>query len=750
MSSERHWTGVWISSGEDGPAAPLLRGEVIVPPGTVRGVLHVAGLGLHVTTLDGVRVTGAELESGTRAFDRRIPYSSYPVRPTPGPAVIGVELGRGFYAMTTPNVWGWHEAPWRGLRMARVDLELFDADDAVIDVIGSDLTWRWASGGTRVDSFYEGETFDARAEPQGWDVVGFDASSWLPVHPATPPPGVLEQRRRPPIEVQASHPPLRWLGGDGAPWIADFGTQLSGWVRVEIPDAAPGTRITLRYAETVADGRVVAENEHVFSDRFATDEFVLSEQRRHWQPRFSYQGFRFVQVEGIRDPSEIVMTAQHAHAAVAEVSRFSCSDEVLTWIDRAMRLTVRNNLHHQPTDTPLYEKNGWLGDAQVALEAMLHQFDLQTFMSGWAEDVADTEDGAGRLACIAPTPGWGYLQAPEWTTLYPYLLSRLRTWYGDEALPPGCRQVVVRHLEHELSQLEGGLATGTLGDYLAPGSMGTPPADDLRIAASCYLVRGLRLGAELVADDDDLAPAARRFRAAADELAERINDTFLDREESCYRSEREPSYRATSSILPLAFGITPADDVPAVVERLAAELRARGDRHDSGCLGLSELFEVLSVHGHADLAVAVASGRSAPSWGAWMDAGATTMWEMWGPAQRSLDHYFMGAMARWLYERVAGVRMTASRWSAFDVDPVARGDLEHASFFLDGPHGELGASWTREDDGLRLRVIVPPQTTATIHLRGREPLEVGPGEWDLTEDPGDDAPQDARAVARVR
>lgn len=734
MTSGRTWSGVWIGSGEDGAAAPLLRGEIAVPDGVVRGVVHVAGLGSHRTTLDGAPVTDARLESGTAAFDRRIPFSSYPVALDPGPAVIGVELGRGFFAMTTPNVWGWHEAPWRGLRMARVDVELIDAVGALVATVGSDVTWRWQTGGTRFDSLYEGETFDAGAVRHGWDEPGFDATDWHPVALLDPPPGELVPRQHPPIRVTGSRPPVRVTGGAGSPLVADFGTQLSGWVRVGLPRVAPGTRVRIRYAEEADAAGVRVHNEHVHTERFATDELVVDDRTRVWEPRFSYQGFRYVQIDGVDDPADVELLAQHAHSDVAEVSTFACSDEVLTWIDRAMRLTVRNNLHHIPTDTPLYEKNGWLGDVHVALEAMLHQFDLATLLATWAGDIADTQTETGQLAVIAPTPGWGYMRAPEWTTVYPTLLARMHAWYGADAVPTGFADPLVRFLDHELDQVgEDGLVEGVLGDYLAPGSVGTPPQDDLRIASSCYLVRGLTQAADLLEDDRSRAADVTRFREAAQTMTRAINDTFLDEGEDCYRSEREPRYRQTSNILPLAFGLTPEPTVPRVVDRLVREIRAHGGRHDAGCLGLSELFEVLTAHGHADLALEVATGRVAPSWGAWMDDGATTMLEMWGPERRSLDHFFMGAMARWLYERVAGVRMTGPRWTRFDVEPAVRGDLEHASFWFRGPRGELGAAWSQESDGLRLQVRVPPGTTATIRLRDREPFEVGPGEWDLLE-----------------
>lgn len=738
MTGPVDWSARWVTSGEDGPVAPLLRGELDVPAGVVRAVVHVAGLGLHRTTLNGEPVSDARLESGFTAYDRRVIHSSYPVVLGPGRAVVGVELGRGFYAMTTPNVWGWHTPPWRGLRMARVQMELFDADDEQLAVLGSDTSWRWAPGGTLSDSLYEGETFDARAEPPGWDRPGFNASGWSPVLLAEPPTDTLVAQQHEPVRVVDSRPPTRWTRA-GDRLIADFGTQLAGWVRVALPGAAPGTRVRLRFGERAGGDGVVAENEHVYAARLDTDEFVVGEHTRSWEPRFSYKGFRYVEVEGVTDFDQVELLARHAHNDVATVSRFSCSDEVLTWIDQAMRLTVRNNLHHLPTDTPVYEKNGWTGDVHVALETMLHQYDLRALLTKWLDDIADSQTTDGQLPVIVPTPGWGLIEAPEWTTLYVHLLDRLDTWYDVPDLVPRHLPGVLAHLDRELGRLDAsGLATGVLGDYLAPGSTGTPEDDDPRMAASCYLVRALRTAAALVERSGGDTTRGDSLRRSADRLADAVNDTFLDRERGWYQSPT--SYRQTANILPLAFGITPSEHVAVVVDGLVTSLAEHGNRHDAGALGLSELFGVLTRASRADMALAVATGRTAPSWGAWRDAGETTLLEMWNPVSRSRNHFFMGAMTCWLYEDVAGVRMLGPQWSSFQVDPAARGDLEHAAFFLDGPRGELGASWHQYGTVLRLEVVVPPRTTARIHLPGQRSFTVGTGRWQYSVDRGAERP----------
>ena len=520
------WRGAWISSGDDDPAAPLLRRLFDVPVGVVAGRLHVAGLGLHRTTLNGEPVSDARLESGLTAYDRSVIFSSYRVALTTGPAVLGVELGRGFYTMSTPNVWRWEQAPWRSVRKALVQLELLDSDEDVVATVCSDEHWRWAAGPTVFDSYYEGETYDARLAQQGWDTAGFDDASWAPVQIVDPPTGRLIPQHHEPVRVVDDLEVVAWSGDAGRPLVADFGRTIAGWVKISTAGLPGGTTIDLQYGEQLdSTGAVEATSEHVFSDRFNRDRLVVGERPVSWEPRFSYTGFRYVQVSGVDDRSMITLTGRHAHNDVATISTFSCSDPVLSWIDAAMRLTVLNNLHHLPTDTPVYEKNGWTGDAQVAAEAMLGQLDLERLLVKWLDDMADSQLPSGLIPVIIPSPGWGYEElapAPEWTTLYPYLLDRLIHWYDRDDLADRHLGPVLRYLDHELGRVEGdGLTSGVLGDYLTPGSDGTPPADDLRIAASCYLYRALRLTADLVERTGWRSPSSLhaepvlRLRAAA-------------------------------------------------------------------------------------------------------------------------------------------------------------------------------------------------------------------------------------------
>jgi alpha-L-rhamnosidase len=82
---------------------------------------------------------------------------------------------------------------------------------------------------------------------------------------------------------------------------------------------------------------------------------------------------------------------------VPRIGEFACEDKLLTWIDAAALRTFLNNLHGVPTDTPVYEKNGWTADAHLVTEAVLHHLDLRPTLRKWLDDHVDARDADGMV-----------------------------------------------------------------------------------------------------------------------------------------------------------------------------------------------------------------------------------------------------------------------------------------------------------------------------------------------------------------
>jgi alpha-L-rhamnosidase len=721
--------GPW-GSGAQVPAevrpAPLLRREFTVGKPVRRARLYISGLAYYDAEINGRRVGRQVLDPGFTAYDETVLYAVHDVTDlvTPGANAVGVTLGRGFYGMTTPNVWNWHTPPWHGEPRLLAQLEI-EHPDGARTTVATDGDWRLAEGPTRSDCLYAGETYDARAHPAGWTEPGFDDAAWSRPGRQEPPGGTLRAQPHDAIQVTDTVRPVA-VTAHGDDWIVDMGRTLAGWTRLSVR-APAGTTVRLVHGEKLkADGSVHAETGHV-PGRFQTDEYVCAGggSAEVWEPKFSYKGFRYVQISGLPakpDPDDVL--GRVVRTPVDDTGTFRCSEPFYEQLERAMRRTVQNNLHGIPTDTPMYEKNGWTGDAQVGAPVMTYALGVHRMLAKWLDDIRDSQNAAGQLPVIVPSGGWGYGDlgpSPEWTTVYPFLVREMYRVYGDERVVRDHLPTLTRYLDWELDRLVDGLAVTALGDYLPPGYGGNPP-EDTRLTATAYLHRALTDTAAMagLAGEDGTRD---RYLAAADGLKDALNAEFLA-PEGHYRTAKDPGYRQTNNCVPLAFGLVPPGARASVTASLLADVVERGNHLNTGALGTSVLLRALTAEGHGDVAHAIATQRTYPSWGYWFDNGADTMWEMWQLDSRSRDHYFQGTVVQWLYENVAGLRPGDAGYRTFAVRPDARTGVDWARTELHTVRGPAAVSWSRIDGTVRLAVRVPVGSTAEVHVPSGSPADV--------------------------
>lgn len=715
--------GPWGSQGEvvvERPA-PVLRREFRLDKPVTDARLYISGLAYYDAELNRRHVGGQVLDPGFTDYDDTVLYATHDVTRllSRGANEIRVTLGRGFYGLTTPNVWNWHRAPWHGEPRLLAQLVVRHPDGSST-TIASDAGWQVADSPTVSDSIYAGETYDARQTPV-----------WRPVTALDPPRGTLRAQQHEPIEVTESVTPASITPLPDGSYVADMGRTMAGWTRLTVT-APAGTIVSLQHGERLnADGSVLGSNGHV-PGRHQLDEYICAGTGTEvWEPRFSYKGFRYVQVRGL--PQAPGLLGRVVHSAVPDAGTFECSEPFFEQLEKGMRRTVRNNLHGIPTDTPMFEKNGWTGDAQLGTPVMAFALGMQRFFTKWLGDLADSQNEAGQLPVIVPSGGWGYRQlapSPEWTTVYPFVLREMYRVYGDDRVAAEHWPALVRYLDWEIARLQNGLAITALGDWLPPGYDGGIPPEDTRLTATCYLYRALVTTAEL----GDLLGHATRYRQVAAGCRDALNAAFL--RGGAYHTDKDPGYRQTSNALPLAFGLVPDGAVAGVVDSLVADIRERGNHLNTGALGTSVLLPVLTAHGHADVAHAVATQRTEPGWGYWFDNDADTMWEMWPLNSRSRDHYFLGTVVQWLYENVAGLRPGDGGYERFVVRPDARVGVSRAATSIETVRGRVAAEWRQTGRALTLTVEVPFGATAEVHVPSEGKAHAPDGARFLRAEPG--------------
>lgn len=687
---------------------PVFRRTLVLDAPATTATLAASVLGTGVVRVNGVRVGEGMLEPAVTDYDRTVLFRTHDVAHLlrAGENEITIEAGRERYAARGGDVWGWHLAPWSREPVALLRLAVSHPDGSTT-VVGTDAQWS-AEEGPVVERLFRGEDWTLGARPVG-----------APALEVSAPRGELTAADVPPVRAGAPLPPIVVEPQPDGSIVYDFGSVMVGRIRADVR-GRPGAVVTVRAGEQrAADGAVVCDNFLVAGEtQLDTLTFAPGgEAQVTWEPQFGYRGFRWLQV-GTADGAEVAdVRAVPLYSDLEVVGELTASDPVLEWIDTATARTFRNNLHGIPTDTPIYEKNGWTADAHLATEGLLHHFDLRQAFGKWMRDHADAQASDGSMPQIIPTPGWGRASDPTWSSSAVFIPWYLYREYGDPAILRSAAPMIRRFADQVLRVSRGGVWPGrTWGDWLAPDQMVGP--EGMSPVGTAMTVALLRRTADVlgVLGEADAAVYAR----AADGVAAAYHETWFDPATGGYRVPGV-AYRQVLDILPLAFGITPPGLVAGVRARLVEDIENRTDGHlDTGAVGVRHLLPVLEDAGRDDLAITVLTRRTRPGWGAWYAAGESTLLESWDVDARSRNHYFLGSVSAWIQQRVGGMRLTEPGWSRFRIKPVDDDRLTSARIAHRTPLGDASVAWERGPGGWRFDVSVPDGAVADLRVPGSE------------------------------
>jgi alpha-L-rhamnosidase len=724
--------GQWIGSATTPPAGQtpdvLLRKEFSLQRGSITSArVYVAGLGIYKLYLDGQRVAPDQLNLTRTDYAKRVLYNTYDVTSmlTSGqPNAIGVSLGQGY---------------WTGNPVLRLELDVTYASGATTQIL-SDPTWKISNGPTLSNSVLAGETYDARLEQPGWNTAGFNDSAWASAAALTGPAGALEAQDFPPIAVTGQLPtPVHTQIASNGGNLYDFRTTRAGWATVTMQGAA-GATVTIKYGEKLnSDGTV---NNNNTEQRYSYT--LRGGGAESFTPSYSYNGYRYVEVDAPAGVTVDSVTGYTANTDVASTGGFDSSSGLFNAYNSAMRASILSNLDSVPTDTPMYEKNGWTGDSHLYADAAMANFGGQTFWENWMLDHQDVQAANGQLPVTIPigTPR----DEPVWTFSYIRINWDLYMYDGDQSTLQQNYDGMKLWLNYyqNLIASTGYIYEGnTFGDEEAAG--GGPnnpepaqfpsPGDNKALGTAYIYEAAILLG--------DIARALGHTADAAqdDSFAQTVdaayNAALYDPTTHAYYTY-PGTYRQTDNLPALMFGMVPASERQATCASLYNDVHVTWQDHlSTGAVTTKDILPVLTQCGYPEEAYLVATNPTYPGWGWWFqtvnghNTGSEnyivdTMWEAWcwsrsqggclnDPA-RSHNHAFRGTIDDWLYQYVSGIQPTAAGYRKIQVKPYPVGDLTHASANVTSPLGKVSSSWVRSGNSFSLQVHVPVGATATIEV----------------------------------
>ena len=708
-------------------AARMLRKEFEAKTAVRRATAYVSGLGLFEMYVNGARVGDQVLAPGLTDYQKRAQYMTFDVTRLllPGRNAIGVMLGNGRYhapRFTIPIGMRTFGVP---RLLLQLELEFATGRKAIVV---SDETWKaTADGPVRANNEFDGEEYDARQEMAGWSRPGFNDARWQKAELLPAPAGSMVANMAEPLRVTETLQPKRVTELRPGVWIFDMGQNMVGWCRLKV-NGLKGTRVTLRHAETLQpDGSLYVAN--LRSARAADAYTLRGGGPETWEPRFTYHGFRYVELQGYPGaPPMSAIEGRVVHDAMSRIAGFESSDPLLNQLHKNIFWGVRGNYRSIPTDCPQRdERQGWLGDRSVVSRSESYLFDVAAFYTKWMTDIADAQKPNGSVPAVAPAFWEIYNDDVTWPSTFVLIPSMLYDQYGDRRVIERDYPPMKKWIDHMRGYIKGGLMPrDTYGDWCVP-----PERPDLihsqdsarktagELIGTAYFHQMLRLMSRYArmtgrAGDD----------AEFDALAGTMKAAFIKKYFKPERAQFDNGTQ-TSSVLPLAFGLVPEEHRKAVFDALVRKIEMESNNHVGvGLVGAQWLMRTLSENGRADLAYTIATQKTYPGWGYMIEKGATTIWELWNgdtadPAMNSGNHVMqIGDLNVWLYEYLGGIRADpeAPGFRRTIVRPYPVAGLQFVRASHRSLYGLVATDWRRENGALLLDVTVPPNTTATVYV----------------------------------
>jgi len=740
------WQASWIAW--DAPVnkdtegrAVYLRKTFTVDKPIARSRIYASAKGIYELSVNGQRVSEDLFRPGWTDYEYRIQYQAYDITQLlrEGENVVAATLGDGWYcgqlAYYDRAFYG--PKPWM---LAQLEVQHEDGEQKTIV---TDDSWQVSGDGPITFSgFLPGETYDARKEMPGWNNVGFDVSTWTKPDIESLDPQSLVAQVGPGVRRIREVPSVAVTQPSEGTYVFDLGQNMAGWLRLKVHNIPAGTKLTMRTAEFVTpDGNIHTEN---IPRAESTDRYITKgEAEEAWEPAFTSHGFQYVELTGYPgEPPLDTITGVVLCTDLEETGTFECSDERINKLQENIMWGQRSNFIELATDCPQRgERLGFTGDLQVFIRTACFNMQITPLVTRWMADleIGQCEDGSvpmvapdilrrsekHRDKCLA-SAGWA-----EAMIICPWTLYQC---YGDKRILERYYGAMAKWIDYCSDKAsEFVLPAHTFGDWLSHYAF-TPH----QLITTAFFAHSADLMSRIAG-----VLAIKEDEAKYTELFDNIKKAFA--REFVTPSGRVAGETQTAYVLALKFNLIPEELRQRAAQYLVNDIQSGNywmepnqlmtrDGHLSvGFLGMEHICNVLTETGHNDIAYQLLFNDTCPSWLYPITLGATTMWERWDsvspdgtmPADKelmnSLNHYAAGSVGQWLYRVVAGLDLDPAQhaYKKVTIHPrpmIGEGHLTSARASYDSIHGTVESAWAIEGDRLVLRVLLPANTTGTVHL----------------------------------
>ncbi len=751
--------GVLVIANPSHGSMPLLRTNFSLQNKKIaRARIYVTARGIYELNLNGQKVSEDYFTPGLTQYDKFQNYQVYDVTAAlkAGKNLLLAQLADGWWSGAgTFQGANWNYFGDRQSLLLKLSVTYEDGTRQVIT--SQPENWQVSNDSSLIGgNFFQGEIYDARRENKitNWkpaEIVPLNESTaffgaWK--HPAT---GELQEINYKNIDIVAQE------GGSVRAvetvtarsvrkiaekvFIYDMGLNLAGVPKIKIDGGAAGETVTLRFAEVLYPendehaGELMLEN---LGGALSTDIYILKGGAEIISPRFTYHGYRYVEISGLDElPLENVCTTVLS-SVDKWTANFECSNADINKLYQNILRSTRANFISIPTDCPQRnERMGWSGDISIFSRTACYLWDADRFLARHLKALRDLQYKSGRFSDIAPIGGGfgGIL----WGSAGMVIPCELYRQYSDIQILREHYAAMKRYADYLEKNIDekGFISENTkleLGDWLGPEKS----KNDVKFLLAAQEIKDLEIiskTAEILGktQDADFYTKIRNARKIW------FNAQFFNKK--THRTlNSDGELMDTQTSYAAALGLDAADEINrAFAANYLAEACRRSNVYDekifrppyslmTGFIGTAQISRALSENGYADVAYKMLENNLYPSWLYPVTQGATTIWERLNAytvengfggnnAMNSFNHYAFGAVGAWLFSDCLGIQPDEN-WKHFILKPQPdfSGNMTFARGYFDSVYGRIESSWYIENNGVRYQFTIPANTTATLIL----------------------------------
>lgn len=787
LISAADWKAEWITDRE-----PILKDEFqpalyfrktfYVRHSLERARIYQSSHGIYEFFINGKKGTEDLFKPGFTSYDSRLQYQVYDI-------TSFLKYGENCWAVILADGW------WRGTtggcltnnfgyRLAFGGMVVLEYSDGTSEIISTDESFQYSTGGLLQCDLQQGEVFDARKEPDNWKLADFPTESWkeaVCIEKGNEITKALIASRSVPVRAHEVFYPKVLHTPDGNT-VLDFQQNIAGYVKMKLRGGQRGTKISLTHGEALdKQGNFTMENLYMIEPGDRSQKVIYikgGDGEEEYQPISAVFGFRYVLLEGVDweiGPEDFSAAAVYSHLQVT--GNFICSDPLVNQLVKNSLWSQKGNFLDVPTDCPQRERSPWTGDIQIYIETACDFMNVHPFLAKWLQDLAAEQLPDGKVANTVPatssyhnyeeyirikekcrcegienwnldfitgyakegcqgdgSAGWG-----DAAVIVPYVLY---LYYGDRGILENQYPSAKKWVDHIRSQAqkqnplflelpyyedpqdaEYVWDTGFhWGEWLEVGSdldliCELKERPDYLTATmyfyySSYLLPSM---AEILGKMDDYS----YYLGISEKVKAVFNRYFISEDGMIIEGKQAPYVRA------LAFHLVEETKQKQVVKRLVDLVIENDYKLNTGFLSTKYLLSVLSDHGYTDLAYRVLLQKDEPGWLCNVEAGATTIPEMWNGYREcvgSFNHYSYGAVCDFLFSRAAGIRpqKDGAGFERFTLMPRPDSSMDYVYAEYESTRGMVKSSWYRTACKTIYCFVIPINTTADVFIEGDE------------------------------